>query len=232
MLIKPVISKLLAIEGIHYTVNPEQEDTQIQRALQELDITLIPANSCQAKGRIERLFGTFQDRLIKEMRLANIQNYEQANRFLLKTFLPDYNTRFSIKNVESMYTPLPQNINLDIIFCVKFERTVNSDNTIQVRGCVIQIPPSKYHLSFAKRKVDVGILENNTVFVLYNNKIICQSKLSKNSKIYKKERKIENIINLREYFNIPGKKYIPPPDHPWRKFKFGKNYWSFYNNKV
>lgn len=206
-------------EGIHYTVNPEQEETQIQRALQELDITLIPANSAQAKGRIERLFGTFQDRLIKEMRLANIQNYNQSNSFLLKTFLPDYNARFSIKNVESMYTPLPENINLDTVFCVKFERTVNSDNTIQVRGCVIQIPPSKYHLSFAKRKIDVCILEDNRVFVLYNNKIICQSKLSKNNKIYKKERKIENIINLREYFSVKRKPYLPPPDHPWRRFK-------------
>jgi len=218
--------------GIHYTVNPEQEETQIERALTELDITLITANSAQAKGRVERLFGTFQDRLIKEMRLANIQNYQQANKFLLKTFLPDYNNRFSIKNVESMYTPLPNNINLDTVFCVKFERTVNKDNTLQVRGNLIQIPPSKYHLSFAKRKVDVCILENNRVFILYNNKIICQSKLSKNNKIYKKERKIENIINLREYFNIPRKKYIPPPDHPWRKFKFGKNSWSFNTSNV
>ena len=219
-------------KGIHYTVNPEQEDTQIQRALHELGITLIPANSPQAKGRIEKLFGTFQDRLIKEMRLANIQDYNQANKFLIKTFLPDYNLRFSIKNVESIYYTLPPNINLDTIFCVKFERTVSSDNTIQVRGNTIQIPPSKYHLSFAKRKVDVCILEDSRVFILYNNKIVCQSKLSKYNKIYKNERKIENIINLREYFYIPRKKYVPPPDHPWRKFKFGRNSCSFYNNRV
>lgn len=219
-------------KGIHYNVSPEQEETQIERALSELDITLIPADSPQAKGRIERLFGIFQDRLIKEMRLAKINDYQQANKFLTKTFLPDYNNRFSLKNIDSMYIPLPQSINLDTIFCMKFHRIVNADNTIQIYGNIIQIPPSKYHLSFSKRKVDVCLLENNRVLVLYDNKIICQSKLSKNNKLHKKESKIKNIINLREYFNVPRKKYIPPPDHPWRKFKFGRNHRSLYYNNV
>ena len=89
-------------QGIHYNVNPEQDDTQIERALQELNINLIPANSPQAKGRIERLFRLFQDRLIKEMRLAKIKNYTQANRFLLEKFLPWYNNRFAEKNIESI----------------------------------------------------------------------------------------------------------------------------------
>lgn len=219
-------------QGIHYSINTEQEDTQIQRALSELDITLISANSPQSKGRIERLFGIFQDRLIKEMRLAKIKDYDQANNFLLKFFLPDYNNRFSIKNVESAYIPLPKDINLDTIFCKKLNRTVNSDNTIQVYGNVIQIPPSKYHLSFANRKVDVCILENNSIFVLYNNRIICQDKLSKNNKIYKKQTKIDDIFNLRQYFNIQRKKFVPSPDHPWRKFKFGKFSRHFYHSNV
>ena len=88
--------------GIHYNVNPEQEETQIERALDELDINIITANSPQAKGRIERLFGLFQDRLTKEMRLAGIKSYQEANRFLIENFLPWYNKRFAQK-VESSY---------------------------------------------------------------------------------------------------------------------------------
>lgn len=217
-------------KGIHYTVNPEQEETQIERALSELGITLILANSPQAKGRIERLFGTFQDRLIAEMRLAHIKNYEQANKFLLKVFLPDYNARFSIQNVEAVYCPLPKDINLDTIFCFKTVRTVNSDNTFQVQGQIIQIRPSKSHRSFDNRKVDVCIFEDNSLLTLYNNKIICSIILSKNTKTYKKERRIETIINSKEY--IPNRKtpYIPPPDHPWRKFRL-KGSLTFQNVK-
>jgi len=208
--------------GLHYTVNPEQDETQIERALNELAITLIPANSPQAKGRIEVLFRLFQDRLIKEMRLAKVKNYTQTNKFLIQIFLPWYNAKYSHKNVESTYLPLPPDKNLDTIFCIKKQRTVNSDNTLQVQGKIVQIPPSNIHLSFARRKVDVCILEDNRILILYKGSIICQSKLSKNNKIYKKEKKIKNLLNFREYFSQPRKKYIPPPDHPWRKFKFGR----------
>lgn len=203
-------------KGIHYTMNPEQDETQIERALTELGITLILANSPQAKGRIERLFGTFQDRLIAEMRLAQIKNYEQANKFLLKVFLPDYNARFSIQNVEAVYCPLPKDINLDIIFCFKTIRSVNSDNTIQINGQIIQILPSSSHRSFSNRKVDVCIHKDNKMLITYNNKVISHRKLSKNTVPYKKERKIQTIINSREYIKVP---YVPPRNHPWRKFR-------------
>ena len=105
--------------GLHYTINPEQDETQIERALNELNITLIPANSPQAKGRIEVLFRLFQDRLIKEMRLAGIKNYNQANKFLQEKFLPWYNAKYSHKDVESTYLPLPPDKNLDTIFFIK-----------------------------------------------------------------------------------------------------------------
>lgn len=209
--------------GIHVTVHPEQEDTQIERALAELDITLIPAHSPQAKGRIERLFGTFQDRLIKEMRLANIKNYTQANRFLQTTFLPDYNRRFSLKDIESIYRPLPPKLNLDTIFCKKLHRTVNHDNTVQVYGQVIQIPPSTQHLSFAKRTVEVCIHEDNRMLILFKHKIIASTRLSLNGKRYRKEKSKEKISQQRTYVALLKKPYIPPPDHPWRSFKLGKS---------
>lgn len=186
--------------GLHVTTAQEQDDTQIERALQEIGITFIGANSPQAKGRIERLFRTFQDRFIKELRLNNIKNYDQANKFLQNYFIDYYNKRFAkIQGVENSYKPLPKSINLDLIFCKKYQRTVNFDNTIQIQGAVIQIPPSKYRLSFAKCVVDACLLENNDIHVLYKNQLIHSAKLSKNSKSYRLMKQTENILNQREY---------------------------------
>jgi len=220
--------------GFHYEVFPEQDDTQIERALKELGITLIPAGSCQAKGRVEVSFKLFQDRLIKEMRLAGIKNYAQANRFLVEKFLPWRNAKYT-HPAESAYMSLPKDKNLDTVFCVKKERTVNNDNTVQIDGHTIQIPPSDIHLSFARRKVDVCTTEDKRIFVLYKDSIICESKLSKSNKTHKKEKQIESLLNNREYaFDVKKApaalfitsrrktKYVPPPDHPWRRFNFGK----------
>jgi len=204
--------------GIHYNVSAEQdEETQIERALAELGINVIPANSPQAKGRIEVTFRLFQDRLIKEMRLAGIKNYSQANKFVLGEFLPYYNAKFT-HEAESSYMPLPKDKNLDIVFCIKKERTVNNDNTVSMYGQVIQIPPSQLHLSFAKRKVDVCLLEDNRIYVLYHGKAIAESRLSKNNKVIKKEKIVEKLLNSREYADTGiNRTHKPPKDHIWRK---------------
>ncbi len=204
--------------GIHYNVSAEQdEETQIERALGELDINIIPANSPQAKGRIEVTFRLFQDRLIKEMRLAGIKNYQQANRFLLEKFLPWYNKKFT-HQAESSYMPLPKDTNLDLVFCIKKERTVNNDNTVSIYGQIVQIPPSQLHLSFARRKVDICLLEDNQIFVLYKNSVIAESKLSKNNKVIEKDKKIQELLNAREYVNIGMERaHKPVKDHIWRK---------------
>jgi len=186
--------------GLHVKVAQEQDDTQIERALQEIGITFIPANSPQAKGRIERLFRTFQDRFIKELRLRDIKTYDQANRFLQNYFIDYYNRRFAkAAGVESAYKPLPAKTNLDLIFCKKYQRKVNFDNTIQILGSVIQIPPSKYRLSFARCVVDVCLLENNNIHILFKNKLIHSARLSKNTKAYRLKKRTEAILNQREY---------------------------------
>jgi len=210
--------------GLHVNASQEQADTQIERALGELGIELIPANSPQAKGRIEVTFRLFQDRLIKEMRLAGIKNYDGANRFLIKKFLPWYNRRFT-HEAESAYTALPKDTNLDHVFCIKKKRTVNNDNTIEFCGQTIQIPPSKIKRTFAKLKVDVCLFENKRVVVLYKNHVIAKSTLSKKNKVLKKERKVEKILNEREYIFLLPKRNpritnprppIPGKNHPWR----------------
>ncbi|MCK4325697.1 ISNCY family transposase [bacterium] len=184
--------------GTHYDVKEQQKDTQIERALDELGINIINANSPQAKGRIERLFRFFQDRLIKEMRLAGIRDYTQANKFLINKFLPWYNKRYT-HTAESAYLPLPKDKNLDTIFCIKKERTVNHDNTISWDNQIIQIPPSDIRLSFAKAKVDACLLKNRDVLVLYKNTIIAKAKLSKSNKFIKEQQLEQKILGAKLY---------------------------------
>ena len=207
--------------GLHYNVSHEQEDTQIERALAELDINLIPANSPQAKGRIEVTFRLFQDRLIKEMRLAGIKNYRQANKFLLEKFLPWYNAKYT-HQAESGYMPFPKDKNLDLIFCVKKERIVNNDNTVHFYGQIIQVLPSRIKRTFARSRVNVCLLEDKRIYVLYDGSIIAESRLSKNNKIVKKDKKIEKILDNRKYVLTSSEKrnrgHKPSPDNPWCRF--------------
>ena len=208
--------------GLHYTVDPEQADTQIERALKELGIDIIWANSPQAKGRIEVTFRLFQDRFIKEMRLAKIKTYAQANEFLLNTFLPWYNTRYTHK-AESSYMSIAKDQNLDLIFCDKKTRRVSNDNTIQIHGQTVQIPPSRMVLSFSRKQVDVCILHDRRILVVYKGQIIAESQLAKNNKILKKGKRIEKLLNQREYHVVPVRNiYRPSANHPWRKFVYGK----------
>lgn len=207
--------------GLHYLVPEEQGDTQIQRALEELAITLIPANSPQAKGRIEVTFRLFQDRLIKEMRLAGIKTYDRANEFLLEKFLPWYNAKYT-HEAESLYMPLPEGRNLDLIFCIKTQRTVNNDSTISFNGQIIQIPPSDKKLNLARRKVDVCLLEDNRVFILYEGKVVASSILSEEGKALQHEKKQKETLNKRIYIPLQLRRkqkpiYTPPANHPWRK---------------
>jgi hypothetical protein len=113
--------------------------SQFGRALWELGVDLIHAHSPQAKGRIERLFKTLQDRMVKEMRLRGISTIDEANRFLV-SYLPWYNRRFAVKpKKKGNLHRRPHGIDLDAILCVKTERTLNNDYTIQHERRLYQI---------------------------------------------------------------------------------------------
>ena len=165
-------------------------------ALKELGITLILANSPQAKGRIERLFRTFQDRLIKEMRLKGIKNYDEANKYLHKDFLPWYNKRFSIE-APNAYKNLPKDKNLDLIFTKRETRKVKKDNTISFYGQLIQLPKSQATLSYRKPTVEIRFNDKQDLFILYKNKIIYKTTLSKEIKESDLE-KFEKMMAKRE----------------------------------
>jgi len=212
--------------GLHYEVALEQDDTQIERALGELGINLIPANSPQAKGRIEVTFRLFQDRFIKEMRLAGITTYDQANRYLKETFLPWYNGRFT-HPAESVYMPVPKDKDLDLIFCIKRERRVQRDNTIQLDGQIIQIPPSRIQLCFTQKKVTVCILEDQRIFVVYNNQVIAQSRISPKQQHLNRTIAAAKLLDQRTNEPVQARPLIrvrrpPAANHPWRKLTYAK----------
>ncbi len=148
--------------------------TQVARALEELGITLIPAGSPQAKGRIERLWGTFQDRLVSELRLAGAKNKEQAQAVLEK-FLPQYNRRFSKPAAQALATWRKLEAKrLVRSLCFKYPRTVARDNTVQFGGALFQIPKPSPSRSYANKKVQLHVLLDGSVELFYQNEKIAR----------------------------------------------------------
>lgn len=135
------------------------EFSQVKRALNELGIQIIYANSAEAKGRIERHWGTLQDRLVPEMRLRKIKSYEAANDFLQRQFLPnEYNKKFKVvpSNLESGWRKLPSEIDLNEIFCLKYLRAVKSDHTYSFNGQIYRIK-SNLKYSIQNQKIEIRI---------------------------------------------------------------------------
>jgi len=134
------------------------EPTQFQRAMSELGIRLIFANSPQARGRGERINRTFQDRLVAELRLKKITTGREATTYLNRIFIPKYARLFGVAPEESEpdWRPLPAEADLRNVLCRRYEAKVNYDNTISVEGQAIQLSPTKTRLSFAKASVTVN----------------------------------------------------------------------------
>lgn len=134
----------------------EQGPTQIERALQELGMQLIPANSPQARGRMERFFGTWQGRLPQEFRDQGIRTREEANRFLKTVWIKKHRRLWTVPSEQkgSAFVPC-QRTDLDRIFSVQHERVVAADNTVQFENACFQLEPSTLRVSFAKCRVTV-----------------------------------------------------------------------------
>lgn len=133
-----------------------QTPTQFARLLQEVGITSIAARSPQAKGRVERLFGTLQERLVVALRLANATTLEQAN-LLVETYLPRFNARFAVAptHPDLAYRPWTDERSLEEVFCFKYVRTVAADNTISFAGQRLQLLPGRDRRSYAHAQVQV-----------------------------------------------------------------------------
>ena len=197
------------------TAKPTEEEqlqdvqpmSQFERSLKELAVKVLHAHSPQAKGRIERLFRTFQDRLVKEMRLEKLARIEEANRFL-EGYLPAYNKRFEVVPAKAgdLHRPAPPRWEIDRILCVKSERTLRKDWTISYEGKLYQIEEN-----IRAEKISVQERLDGSLHLMHQGKSL----------------RYREIGARAVKANEPGYKTRRPPskpsaDHPWRNFEFGQ----------
>ena len=187
--------------------------TQFERAMKDLDISVIHAHSPQAKGRIERLFGTLQDRLVKELRLAGISTMREANIFLGETFIPEFNRRFSVVpekkgNLHKKLTRTEDN-RLDGIFSIQENKTVNNDFTVRYDKKWYQLDKVQPTLVCRKDKVLMEERLDNTIRISLRGKYLNCIELPERPK------KVIDMKVIALSTNKP--EWKPPLNHPWRK---------------
>ena len=155
----------------------QRQPTQFGRALEQLGVTFIAAQTPQAQGRIERLWGLLQDRLTSELRLAQAADLDAANAVLQK-FVADYNCRFARtpRDAEKAWRPAPQN--LERICCCTHERIVGNDNVVQWDGQQLQIHPQPRRFSFAGAKVQICHALDGRVSLYYRDTRLEHSNLA------------------------------------------------------
>ena len=165
----------------HWTVEEqlagEQTPTQVGQALKALGIEPIFALSPQAKGRVERLFNTLQDRLVQELRLAGISTPEPATGFLNGFFKDDFNARFAkpAQQSEPAWRPLPKGVDVDRICSFRYEATVGNDNAVRLGGIILDIPAGPRHRGFAKARVEVRQLIDGRWRVYYKDHLLVET---------------------------------------------------------
>ena len=154
-------------------VSQKGSSTQWGRALRELGITQILAHSPEAKGRVERANGTFQDRLVAELRLAGACTLAEANRVLTE-FLTRFNQRFGVSAAqpESAYRPVDQELDLGSVLCIKELRRVAKDNTVQYHGRSLQLFPTMERPSYAGARVEVQERLDGRLLVRHREQIL------------------------------------------------------------
>jgi transposase len=177
--------------------------SQFERALKELGVEVIHALSPQAKGRVERLFGVLQDRLVKEMRLGGITTKEEANEFL-EEYLPRHNERFGVcpANEADAHVRLPGYVDLDRYLCIKRERTIRKDNTIALDGRLYQIEERGGKKVVVEERLDGSL------------RMISKGVALKYKEIAERPKKEVVVKTDMRIHNRPQK---PSKDHPWKR---------------
>jgi len=182
--------------------------SQVKRALRELNIHIIFANSPEGKGRIERLWNTTQDRAIPEMRIRNIKTYEAANHYIQEIFFQnEYASKFKVvpANLQTAYRPLPKDIDLNEIFCLKEKRTVNRDHTISWNSEIYQIDsPLKY--SIYKQKVEIRTYQDLTWKAFFAGRPLKLTKVEEPKRVVE-QKELAKIIGI-EYEKVRRDEHV------------------------
>lgn len=170
-------STIFFLNNVEPTLDEQLEGivplTQFGRALDELGIEMIHSLSPQSRGRIERLWGTLQDRLVSELRLEGVTSMQQANPFLAG-FVARFNTRFARTAIDDENEWLRPPKDHDWFLCAKYRRTVANDNTVRLGERLIDIPPGAHRISYAKARVEVHELTDGRIRVVHEGHIVAE----------------------------------------------------------
>jgi len=204
---------------------------QFGRLMKDLGMESIASRSPQAKGRMERLFKTFQDRLGSELRLAGGKTLEEANR-VLKEFLPRFNRRFAVPPAEPglSYRPIPSGVSLDEIFCFKYSRTVGADNGVAFRNHRLPVHPGNGRPSYYRARVEIQERMDGSLAVYDQGKCLAIQPAPAEAPVLRVQSRghpasqessspIPSPLRQKKK-RIPKKETLrskPGPDHPWRK---------------
>lgn len=185
--------------------------TQFGRAMKELDIEIICANTPQAKGRVERAIQILQDRLVKELRLQGISSIETANEYAAE-FMADYNARFAVppRSSNDAHRPLGSKDDLERVFTLQEQRNLSKNLTLQYKNVIYQIQTSRP--SYAMRKAQIIVCENNQgkIEILYKGKPLEYT-------IYQEQQRQAEVASSKDIDSKLKKPYKPSKDHPWRR---------------
>jgi hypothetical protein len=204
------------------TIEEELRDdppiTQFTRAMNDLDIQVICANSPQAKGRVERGFRTHQDRLVKELRLAGISDPDKANAFLRDVYIPDHNHRCAAQPrcPADAHRPLLKSHDLDPILSLRSPRTLANDFTLRFKNQFFQLAKNQPVRVRPGNHVLVEIRLDGSFHFRFKTRYLNATRIPK--KPYRPAFAVRPKPSLKPTRPWP---VIPAPDHPWRSFKIG-----------
>ncbi len=186
-----------------------EKPTQFGRAMKELSVELIPAYSPQAKGRVERMNGTLQDRLVKEMRLRGIDSIARGNAFLDAKFLDELNGRYAVKakRNQDLHRPVDAGVVLEEVLCVAEDRVVGNDWCVRWRGRWLQVDAVHAGLNLPGRKVTVKQKADGVLVLLRGEGRLTFAELK--AKPARATEKRPMVVNNR--------RYRPAATHPWNK---------------
>jgi transposase len=197
----------------------EEPVTQFGRMCAKLGIEVIAASSPQAKGRVERVHGTHQDRLVKKLRRQKIGTYAEANTYLEGAYLPEHNRRFTrvAAQAEDYHRRAPRRSELDQIFRLESERTISEDWVVRYENRFFQLQPQSRHYAPAKGKVVVCEGREGNLAIEYRGRELRWEEISPPAKPDARSLTPPSHKGARLVVRVKKSKWVPPANHPWRQ---------------
>ena len=184
--------------------------TQFGRAMRELGVELILAHSPQAKGRVERRHGVFQDRFVKALRLQQINTLESANSYLEREYLDELNEKFHVaaRSSLNLHRPLPRGLNLNHVLCYQEQRVVQNDWTVSWCNRILQLGAEHQKLSLARKKIMVSELLDGSIRLTWGSRLLSWTEVT--TRPSKAKPKPSHPVPIKA-------PYKPAANHPWRR---------------